>query len=103
MAAPQHPTLDEFEQLPASPVIEQALAAAIAERIAKHVDQGTEDLARNYFGDEAVDDWFRADGWDVDAIRAEEDDDYEGSVERDWDAELGAGWDVLALEALARL
>lgn len=68
MTAPQHPT-PVGENAPS--ILEQALEASIVEQIRVHVEHGTEDLARKYFGDEAVDEWFRADGWDVDAIRGE--------------------------------
>ena len=52
-------------------IIETALEAAIAEMIGEHVEQGTEDLARRYYGDQAVDDWFRSIGWDPEAGRSE--------------------------------
>jgi hypothetical protein len=52
-------------------IIEQALTYAIAERIGLRVEQGTEDYARQLYGEETVDDWFRAEGWDPDAGRDE--------------------------------
>lgn len=69
MAAPQHPT-PVGDNAPSS-ILEQALEASIAQQIRRHVEQGTEDLARKYFGDRAVDDWFRSIGWDPDVFRAE--------------------------------
>lgn len=39
--------------------------------IARLVETGYEDVAREQFGDAAVDAWFVADGWDVEAARAE--------------------------------
>ena len=38
--------------------------------IENHVEMGTEDQARERFGDQRVDDWFRAQGEDPDAMRA---------------------------------
>ena len=52
-------------------ILEAALEAAIAQIIGEHVEQGTEDLARRYYGDDAVDEWFRSIGWDPEAMRSE--------------------------------
>jgi hypothetical protein len=52
-------------------ILQLALELAISERIGEHVDQGTEDLARRFYGDGAVDDWFRSIGWDPEAGRTE--------------------------------
>ena len=43
----------------------------IAASIATAVERGHEDAAREMHGDEAVDEWFRANGWDPDATREE--------------------------------
>lgn len=54
-----------------------ALAAAdvyalnFKQRVGLYVALGVEDMARREYGDEFVDEWFRADGWDPDAARAE--------------------------------
>lgn len=68
--SPRRAFLAEIRE-PASPVLEAALHAAISERIGEHVEQGTEHLARRYYGDREVDDWFRSQGWDPDEIRGE--------------------------------
>lgn len=47
------------------------VAIATAQTIARHVEAGTEDEARDRFGDDTVDDWFRSQGVDPDAARAE--------------------------------
>lgn len=98
MAASQHPTRplgDELDRLPVSPVIGQALTAAINERIGEHVEQGTEDQARRLYGDEVVDDWFRSIGWDPDVFRAVDPfalaaDPGIAPVIFGWDADMGA-------------
>ena len=36
-------------------ILEQALEAAIAERIGEHLEQGSEHLARRFYGEQAVD------------------------------------------------
>jgi len=40
--------------------------------ISDHIEMGTEDQARELYGDPRVDDYFRSIGWDPDAARAEE-------------------------------
>lgn len=76
--ASQNPTPllgGEHLGLPAVPdgsVLDKALTVAINDRIGEHVENGAEDLARRYYGDQTVDDWFRAEGWNPDAARDEQ-------------------------------
>jgi hypothetical protein len=42
------------------------------EVILRYVEDGLEDRARELYGDQVVDDWFRSQGWDPDALRAED-------------------------------
>lgn len=53
------------------PDLDAALEVAISDRIATLVETGREDLARRLYGDQEIDDWFRAQGWNPDAARAE--------------------------------
>jgi hypothetical protein len=49
--------------------VDQLEMRDVEEVIREHVETGTEDKARDLYGDERVDDWFRARGWDPDAMR----------------------------------
>lgn len=68
MAASQHRT-PVAEKAPS--ILDRALTAAFAERIGELVEMGFEDLARRWYGEDLVDNWFRSVGWDPEAGRIE--------------------------------
>ena len=58
-------------QDPDTIAIDHEIMLDSAKNIAAHVENGTEDVARERYGDLAVDDWFRSEDWDPDAGREE--------------------------------
>lgn len=51
------------------PIYDMPGRLSVDEEIGRLVEKGYEDEARERYGDERVDDWFRSEGWDPDAAR----------------------------------